>query len=190
MAWDRRKAKTAPAVESGQSPLHFSNALPDLSTNTLSSPTRQGTGDSIGNSDAPLLSGTTRRVDSDRLPYVDYSDVPLKEKKPKRQTTTSSFRSTASSVWNATKDFGVSHFNVPRLAAPWEHEVNEKDGISPISHTVRQFEPGRQRRRLWTNSIFQFVVTLFLCGCLATCLAGFHAIYPTLPFPKPQSKAP
>jgi hypothetical protein len=171
MSWDRRSQCKE------QSSFQFSNALTDDSINaTVPSPVRQGTSESIGNSDAPPLSGATRPFDPEKLPYVDYSETPVQPEKPKRRPTNNSFKSTASSIWTATKDFGVSHFNVPRLASPWEHEISKREGIQPISHTARQFEPGRQRRRHWTNSIFQFGVTLFLCGCLAACLAGFQTI--------------
>jgi len=175
MAWDRRSnnnPETTPhSPEVGETPLQFSNSLPGFSTDSIPTQVLQGTGDSTnGNSDDPL-----RRVDSDKLPYVDYSANPVQPKKPARRTTSNTIGSTASSIWSATKDFGVSHFNVPRLAAPWEHEIS-KEGITPASHTIREFEPHRQRRRLWTNSISQFVVTLILSGSLAACLAGFQTI--------------
>src|SRR5271156_1338003 len=159
MAWGRRsngKPKTTPhSPEVGETILQFSNALPDSSTNSIVPAVPQGTSDSTnGNSDDPL-----RNADSDKLSYVDYSENPAQRKKLVRITTSNSFGSSASSLSSDTKDFGVSHFNVPRLAAPWEHEISKK-GITPASHTVREFKPHRQRRRLWTNSISQFVVTL------------------------------
>jgi hypothetical protein len=67
-------------------------------------------------------------------------------------------------VWSKTRD-RVSNFNVPRLAAPWEHEVSEKGAIID-SDTVRDFERGRQRRRLFINGAFQWCITAAICAAL------------------------
>lgn len=69
----------------------------------------------------------------------------------------------------------MSHFNVPRLAAPWEHEVSKKSAPPP-SHTIREFNPSRQRRRLLTNSSSQFGLTLILCAALAATLTGYQTV--------------
>lgn len=80
-------------------------------------------------------------------------------------------RSTASTMWSKTRE-SVSHFNVPRIAAPWEHEVFEKDELNiGESQTVRDFDHHRQRRRLFINAFFQWAVTA------ATCLALVGVLY-------------
>ena len=72
------------------------------------------------------------------------------------------------------RDFGVSTFTVPRIASPWDHETPQ--GTPPNYHTVKEFDYRLQRRRLFTNSTFQWVVTIFLCGAMAGTLAGFETI--------------
>lgn len=90
-----------------------------------------------------------------------------------RRRTSSSLYRVASSV----RDFAVSHFNVPSVAAPWEHELSEKyGGTSPPSDTVRYFDHGRQRRRLFVNSSFQWFLTAFICASLSGCLYGFSIL--------------
>lgn len=83
----------------------------------------------------------------------------------------------ASSAWSNTKQFAVSNFTVPKVAAPWEHELSEKQGaIQQPSDTVRYFDHRRQRIRLFVNSAFQFVVTLFLAAALVCTLYGFSTL--------------
>jgi hypothetical protein len=83
----------------------------------------------------------------------------------------------ASSAWSNTKQFAVSNFNVPKLAAPWEHELSEKQShIQPPSDTVRYFDHRRQRQRLFVNSSFQLFVTLFIAAALVSTLYGFSTL--------------
>ena len=61
--------------------------------------------------------------------------------------------------------------NILRAAAPWEHEVLEKDDFNAgDSDTVRDFNYRRQRRRLVVNSAFQWAVTASICVALAAVL--------------------
>lgn len=79
-------------------------------------------------------------------------------------------RSTASTIWYKTRD-RVSYFNVPRLAAPWEHEITEKEELNAGgSNTVRDFDYRRQRRRLFVNSAFQWGITASICVALVAVL--------------------
>ena len=48
-----------------------------------------------------------------------------------------------------------------------------KIGPAPFNNTVRHFCHRRQRRRLFVNSSFQFIITLILCAALAGALYGF-----------------
>ena len=90
-----------------------------------------------------------------------------------RRTTSNSFYRAASSI----RDFAVSHFTVPNVAAPWNHELSEKQGTPPpLSDSIRYFDYQRQRRRLFINSSFQWFVTAFICASLAGCLYGFSTI--------------
>ena len=90
-----------------------------------------------------------------------------------RRGTSNTWRSRTSILSNKLKDLGVSHFTVPRLASPWDHEAPRK-GTPPDYHTVKEFNYRLQRRRLFTNSAFQWLVTVFLCGALAGTLRSFQ----------------
>ncbi|KAK6376195.1 hypothetical protein LTS17_007446 [Exophiala oligosperma] len=93
-----------------------------------------------------------------------------------RVRTRSSLYRAASSVWSYSRKT-VSQFNVPKVAAPWDHEYSEKPGVAPPpSDTVRYFEPHRQRRRLFVNSSFQWLMTAVICAGLAAVLYGFTTI--------------
>lgn len=66
---------------------------------------------------------------------------------------------------------------MPKVAAPWEHELSEKQtSIQQPSDTVRYFDHRRQRTRLFVNSAFQFFVTLFIAVALVGTLYGFSTL--------------
>lgn len=170
--------------------LQFSNVIPEspysalpsphLSDKRTSSPAKkQRLG--VKNPLVPTTSGG--------LPFVGFdSNVPpdppgMSEKSgspdsvadtlTERQWTGRSLFRAASSI----RDFAVSHFKVPSIAAPWEHELSEKHGASvPSSDTIRYIDYRRQRRRLFINSTFQWFVTASICAILASCLYGFSTI--------------
>lgn len=76
-------------------------------------------------------------------------------------------------MWSKTRE-SVSHFNVPRIAAPWEHEILEKDELNmSASDTVRDFDQSRQRRRLFINSFFQWLITAAICVGLVAVLYSY-----------------
>jgi hypothetical protein len=64
------------------------------------------------------------------------------------------------------------------LASPWDHEAPRK-GTPSDYHTVKEFNYRLQRRRLFTNSAFQWLITVFLCGALAGTLRGFQYYFAT-----------
>ena len=106
---------------------------------------------------APRSPGTRRR----RLQHME------------RTTTSTSMQSRASSMWSKTRE-SVSQFNVPRLAAPWEHELTEKDvSNTGASITVRDFDYRRQRRRVFINSVFQWAITAAICIALVAVLYSY-----------------
>lgn len=73
-------------------------------------------------------------------------------------------------MWSRTRD-SVTSFNVPRVAAPWEHEVMEKNEFNTgSSDTVRRFDYRRQRRRLFINSASQWFMTVAICVALVAVL--------------------
>ncbi|OQU98476.1 hypothetical protein CLAIMM_04261 [Cladophialophora immunda] len=154
-----------------EEPLQFSNIIPDSAFNPLpgSSPSDEG---------ADRYSKKQRARFSDRqISSKSTGDVPYGAleggRPPRRRTTSSSLYRVASSV----RDFAVSHFNVPAVAAPWEHGLPEKYGSSlPPSNTVRYFDYRRQRRRLFINSSFQWLITALICAAMAGCLYGFSTI--------------
>lgn len=103
--------------------------------------------------------------------YMSSANLPTE-----RVRTRSSLYRAASSVWSYSRKT-VSQFNVPKVAAPWDHEYSEKPGVAPPpSDTVRYFEPHRQRRRLFVNSSFQWLMTAVICAGLAAVLYGFTTI--------------
>ena len=67
---------------------------------------------------------------------------------------------------------GISHFTVPRIASPWDHEKPQHGPVLQSS-TVKQFDYRVQRRRLFVNSFFQFAITLLICGAIAGVLAAY-----------------
>ncbi|EXJ91063.1 hypothetical protein A1O1_04170 [Capronia coronata CBS 617.96] len=67
---------------------------------------------------------------------------------------------------------GRSYSRPKRLREPWRHSVS-KQTSETVSHTIREFKPVRQRRRLFVEGILQWLITLVLSGLLAACLAGF-----------------
>ena len=62
-----------------------------------------------------------------------------------------------------------SFFEPPSLRQPWRHSV----AAEGPSRTIRQFKPDHQRRRLFAVGIWQWFITLTLCGLLAACLGVF-----------------
>lgn len=109
-------------------------------------------------------------------PY-DNQYVGSSRPQPPRRGTGNSLITTISSVWTATRD-GVSHFRIPKIAAPWEHDHTEKDAFSPPqpSPTTREFDHRKQRQRLFVNSSFRLLLTALLCAALAAVLYGFSTI--------------
>ncbi len=175
--------------------LKFSPDIPDNPVNTVALPSHRINHDrSEGTS---LRSSTFRgfpRSPDQVPPYHDYSaspiltPVPLPEPRKTyasgraeeisdldlqgRQTTDDTLLSEKSSNWSKTR-IGSPKINLPR--SPWRHSV-AKGGLPPASRTVREFRSRRQRRRLFAKSAFQWLVTCFLCGCLAACLGGFQSL--------------
>ena len=65
--------------------------------------------------------------------------------------------------------------SISRHLSPWQHEMRRrKSTLAPT--TVRQFDPQRQRRRLLINCLWNWSLTVVLCGALAACLAGFESL--------------
>ncbi|KIX04649.1 uncharacterized protein Z518_05519 [Rhinocladiella mackenziei CBS 650.93] len=166
---------SGPIVEE---PLQFSNVIPDppytpvafhqISDDSLDSLAKQQRTKPNGRSDP--------NAGTENLDYTGF-DGNISSRPPKRRRTSSSLYKVASSVWASTRDFAVSHFKVPSVAAPWEHELSEKQGAAaPPSSSARYFDYRRQRRRLFVNSSFQFLVTAIICAGLAGCLYGFSTM--------------
>ena len=99
--------------------------------------------------------------------------------RPPQRRTGKSFLSSISSTFLKTEN-GVSHFRIPKIAAPWEHTAHfsEKSGLgsNEPSSTIREFDHRRQRRRLFVNSSFRLLTTAFLCALLAAILYAFSTI--------------
>ncbi|KAJ9606857.1 hypothetical protein H2200_008867 [Cladophialophora chaetospira] len=156
-----------------EEPLQFSNVIPDAADHT--SPSSHLGDEALNKSSRKsLFRAKDRKASSttDALPYTGF-DTNIDSRPPKRQRTSSSFYRAASSF----RDYAVSHFTVPAVAAPWEHELSEKHGagVSP-SDSIRYFDYRRQRRRLFINSTFQWFITAFICAALAGCLYGFSTL--------------
>ncbi|KIX94496.1 uncharacterized protein Z520_09882 [Fonsecaea multimorphosa CBS 102226] len=154
-----------------EEPLQFSNIIPDSAFDSLpgSSPSDNGAEKSSKKQRARVSS---RKISSKSTGHIPYGTLDG-SRPPRRQRTGSSLYRVASSV----RDFAVSHFNVPAVAAPWEHTLPEKYGSHlPASSTVRYFDYRRQRRRLLINSSFQWLITALICAALAGCLYGFSTI--------------
>jgi len=62
-----------------------------------------------------------------------------------------------------------------RHRQPWRHSVS-KGVTDPLSQTLREYKPFRQRRRLLVKAMFHWVATTLLCGLLATCLGVFGSM--------------
>ncbi|KAK7894210.1 hypothetical protein LTR67_005968 [Exophiala xenobiotica] len=59
-----------------------------------------------------------------------------------------------------------------RHRQPWRHSVS-KSVTDPLSQTLREYKPFRQRQRLLIKAMFHWVATSLLCGLLAMCLGVF-----------------
>lgn len=73
----------------------------------------------------------------------------------------------------------LSKKRITHVHRPWRHSVSHHilaSGLPPPSSTVRQFRPGRQRKRLFVAAFMQWVVTVLFCGALAICLWGFSKL--------------
>ncbi|KIW18769.1 hypothetical protein PV08_03058 [Exophiala spinifera] len=148
-----------------EEPIQFSNTINPRPSEPLPSQSSNGSLSSILNKAAK---GTV----TDSQAYAG-SEGNLSRPPAQRQRTRSSLFRAASSVWSYSRK-AVSHFSVPKVAAPWEHEFSEKSGTAPPpSDTVRYFDPRRQRRRLFVNSSFQWLMTAIICAGLAAILYGF-----------------
>lgn len=55
---------------------------------------------------------------------------------------------------------------------PWRHSVSHRH-LQLGSDTIREFNPRRQRMRLFAASLLHLAMTILLCGVLAACLRGF-----------------
>ncbi|OAP60881.1 hypothetical protein AYL99_05883 [Fonsecaea erecta] len=154
-----------------EEPLQFSNIIPDSAFSRLagSSPSDDGV-DRDSNKQRGRVNG--RQLSSKSTGDIQYGV--LDGSRPRRrQRTGSSLYKVASSV----RDFAVSHFSIPAVAAPWEHTLPEKYGANePPSSTVRYFDYRRQRRRLFLNSSFQWLITAILCAAMGGCLYGFSTV--------------
>ena len=63
-------------------------------------------------------------------------------------------------------------FESPQLRHPWRHSVAGA-GLVSASHTIREFKPNRQKKRLFVVGIWHWSITSILCGLLAVCLGTF-----------------
>ena len=65
------------------------------------------------------------------------------------------------------------------VSRPWRHSISHhilSSEHAPTSSTVRQFRPGRQRKRLFVAAFIQWLVTLFFCVLLGLILWGFSQL--------------
>ncbi|KIW14830.1 hypothetical protein PV08_07615 [Exophiala spinifera] len=66
---------------------------------------------------------------------------------------------------------------LPRIATryrqPWRHSVSRALSEEVASPTVREFNPSRQRWRLFVKAMYRWATTAIMCGLLATCLGVF-----------------
>ena len=177
-------------IEITPRPMEFSNEIQSTRPpNTPVSPYNDHSSKAF-NTSYMKQHNNTSSVSSSSLPtYEPYGNqygTDMPHKRPAaRQRTGSSFLNSISYAWTATTD-GVSHFRIPKIAAPWEHEtpISEKGGSAlgsgsgshEPSKTVREFDHRRQRRRLFVNSSFRLMNTAFLCCALAAVLYGFSTI--------------
>lgn len=175
-------------IETTPRPMEFSNNI--QSTRPLNppvSPYNNHSSKAVNTSYMERHNNTSSNSSSDLPTYEPYGNQYGTDMPPKRpaarQRTGSSFLNSISYAWTATTD-GVSHFRIPKIAAPWEHETpsSEKGGLGSgsgshePSKTVREFDHRRQRRRLFVNSSFRLMNTAFLCCALAAVLYGFSTI--------------
>lgn len=93
--------------------------------------------------------------------------------KKKRKSGTSTFSRRASSQFFQVVHSGVSKCAAPLFAAPWRHELTKKDSPETLSSTVRRFSRHRQRRRILINGLFQWLVPVTFCGCLAAVMWSY-----------------
>ena len=170
-------------------PLTFSNELPGDD----SSVSPHSTNSRTGQNGHPLNESTFNDFhdcQSPGKPYHDYSVLPTQALNPRvgfirqpsddfptlnsqsEQVIDQTFSSDSSSK-RSKKRLAVPKLTSPRIASPYRHSVVSKEGLPPTSHTVRQFDARRQRRRLLIECLFHWSITLLLCGLLAACLAGF-----------------
>ena len=182
---------TAEEISPDPSPAQYSDNVNPYTTinppmNSYNSEKLVNTSSMYGRSDSSPNVGTYE-------PYGNQygTDAQNRKRPPVRQRTGSSFFSTMSTAFVAAiKNDGVSHFRIPKIAAPWEHArpQTEKSGQGSqyISTTEREFDHRRQRRRLFVNSSFRLLTTAFLCCVLAGVLYGFSTIRTGLS--QPQKK--
>ncbi|KIW95070.1 uncharacterized protein Z519_03652 [Cladophialophora bantiana CBS 173.52] len=170
-----------------EEPLQFSNTIPDSTYNPLPAFTSDDGAARSSKKQRVRVNGqkisgksiesVSFGVPDPRRPPSKFAWTRVKSEKTEvivgRRTTNSSLYKVASSI----RDFAVSHFDVPKVAAPWEHELSEKYGSNlPPTSSVRYFDHRRQRRRLFINSTFQWLVTAIICALLAGCLYGFSTL--------------
>ena len=175
-------------IETTSRPMEFSNYID--STRALNPPVSSYNNHfskAVNSSYMERPNNTSSNSSSDLPTYEPYGNQYSTDMPPKRpaarQRTGSSFLNSISYAWTATTD-SVSHFRIPKIAAPWEHEtpISEKGGFGSgsgshePSKTVREFDHRRQRRRLFVNSSFRLMNTAFLCCALAAVLYGFSTI--------------
>ncbi|OAG43846.1 hypothetical protein AYO21_02073 [Fonsecaea monophora] len=154
-----------------EEPLQFSNIIPDSAFSPLpgSSPSDH---DADRHSKKEWATVGDRHISSKSTNDIAYGALDG-SRPPRRRRTSNSLYRVASSI----RDYAVSHFSVPAIAAPWEHGLPEKYGSGlPPSNTVRYFDYRRQRRRLFMNSSVQWLITAGICAAMASCLYGFSTV--------------
>ena len=113
------------------------------------------------------------RLYSSRTPTVDSNYVFTgMEKTPFSPTAESVQDSLAFSNTLSSPPTDHFPFDAPRLRQPWRHSV-AAEGLTSPSATVREFKPDHQRQRLFVVGIWQWFITLSLCGLLAASLWAF-----------------
>jgi hypothetical protein len=88
----------------------------------------------------------------------------------------STVHSTASTLWSETMDT-VINFNIPRIAAPWQHGIPLVDKLNEsTSNTTRSFNLRSQRLRIFVNYTSRWFITTLICTAIVAVLISYSRL--------------
>ncbi|KAL9624858.1 MAG: hypothetical protein Q9160_000905 [Pyrenula sp. 1 TL-2023] len=145
---------------------YFDSEPPDLTLRN-STPIQHTSNDyAVPLTDIPRRHTFRRQATDSSVPVSD----PLSQASPTSPPDASRKSSSKFATWRNLKS--VSSFNVPHIAAPYEHEP-PRYRTNSTYRTEKDFDYKTQRKALFISSFSQWLFTAIICGSLAGVLVSY-----------------